>query len=459
MRFPPRNALRLLPLLAICLFCLAALAQTNSAPPPAPPLTPTHRVDQARAALDQLEKELSNRTVSDAQLAELRGKIDPIETSAKEVDAELTPVLAGIKARLDQLGAKPADNAPPESAQVTAERAEQQKRLADVDEVLKRARLIAVQADQTADHIASRRRELFTSALLQRTNSLFDANLWSDVARDLPRDFRGTDMLASDFWSNASERLTGWWRAAFAAMILALIAIYVAATGISRRVVTHEPSIEDPTRFRKVRAALWIGMVVAVVPIASVTLFFALFNGFDLIGGRLEPLVRAIITGVIRIALAAGLARALLQPSRSHWRLVDVNNSVAERLSRLAISVAAIVSVTRILEALSAVVGATLPVSVLTRGLGALFVAVAMAVALTASSGSLKMRMSASARVSSHDATGPHPCDSPPGARSWSSSPRLLSAITRLRLLSLTRSFGLPASDRFSTSCSRSCRK
>lgn len=278
-----------------------------SAPPPAPPLTPTHRVDQARAALDQLEKELSNRTVSDAQLAELRGKIDPIETSAKEVDAELTPVLAGIKARLDQLGAKPADNAPPESAQVTAERAEQQKRLADVDEVLKRARLIAVQADQTADHIASRRRELFTSALLQRTNSLFDANLWSDVARDLPRDFRGTDMLASDFWSNASERLTGWWRAAFAAMIFALIAIYVAATGISRRVVTHEPSIEDPTRFRKVRAALWIGMVVAVVPIASVTLFFALFNGFDLIGGRLEPLVRAIIIGVIRIALAAGL--------------------------------------------------------------------------------------------------------------------------------------------------------
>jgi potassium efflux system protein len=382
MRFPPRNALRLLPLLAICLFCLAALAQTDSAPPPAPPLTPTHRVDQARAALDQLEKELSNRTVSDAQLAELRGKIDPIETSAKEVDAELTPVLAGIKARLDQLGAKPADNAPPESAQVTAERAEQQKRLADVDEVLKRARLIAVQADQTADHIASRRRELFTSALLQRTNSLFDANLWSDVARDLPRDFRGTDMLASDFWSNASERLTGWWRAAFAAMILALIAICVAATRISRRVVTHEPSIEDPTRFRKVRAALWIGMVVAVVPIASVTLFFALFNGFDLIGGRLEPLVRAIIIGVIRIALAAGLARALLQPSRSHWRLVDVNNSVAERLSRLAISVAAIVSVTRILEALWAVVGATLPVSVLTRGLGALFVAVAMAVAL-----------------------------------------------------------------------------
>ncbi|MEA2834979.1 MAG: potassium-dependent mechanosensitive channel [Methylobacteriaceae bacterium] len=381
MRFLPRLRF-LLPVFAICCISLGALAQPDSPPSAAPQLTPAQRVDQARATLDQVEKALSNRTLSDAQLAELRGQIDPIETSATEVVAQLTPILAGIKARLDQLGAKPADNAPAESAPVTAERAEQQKKLSDVDEVLKRARLIAVQADQTADHIGSRRRELFTSALFQRTNSLFGPSLWGDVARDLPRDARGVEMLASDFWSNAADRLTGWWRAAFAAMILALIAVYVAASRISRRVVAHEPSIADPTRFRKVRAALWVGMIVAVAPLASVTLFFALFNSFGLLEPRLEPLVHAIIVGVVRIALAAGLARALLQRSRPNWRLIDVSDSVAEKISRLAITVACIVSATRILETLSAVVGATLPVSVFTRGLGALFVAFAMAVAL-----------------------------------------------------------------------------
>jgi small-conductance mechanosensitive channel len=372
----------LLPVFATCLFCLGALAQTDSGSPPGPQPTPAQRIDQARATLDQIDKALSNRTLSDTQLAELRGQIEPIDTSANDVVAQLTPILAGIKARLDQLGPKPADNAPAESPQITAERADQQKRLGDVDEVLKRARLIAVQADQTADHIASRRRELFTSALFQRANSLFGPSLWGDVALDLPRDARAVEALAADFWSNASNRLTGWWRVAFAAMILALIAVYVAATRVSRRVVAHEPAIADPTRFRKVRAALWVGTIVAVVPIASVTLFFALFNGFDLLGPRLEPLVRAIIVGVVRIAVAAGLARALLQPSRLHWRLLDVSDSVAEKISRLAIAIACIVSATRILEALSAVVGATLPVSVFTRGLGALFVAVAMAAAL-----------------------------------------------------------------------------
>jgi small-conductance mechanosensitive channel len=51
-------------------------------------------------------------------------------------------------------------------------------------------------------------------------------------------------------------------------------------------------------------------------------------------------------------------------------------------LSRLAITVASVVSVTRVLEALGAVIGASLPMSVFTRGIGALFVAVAMAAAL-----------------------------------------------------------------------------
>jgi small-conductance mechanosensitive channel len=384
MRFLFRPVFRLLPLLALCLpllalclLCLGALAQTGTAPPSVAQLTPAQRVDQAHAALDQIEKALSNRDLSESELANLRGQIDPIESSANEVVAQLTPILAGIKARLDQLGPKPADNAPAESAQVTAERAEQQKRLTEVDEILKRARLMAVQADQIADHIGSRRRELFTSALFQRTNSLFDPGLWGDVARDLPRDGRAVEMLAGELWANAT-RSPGWPPAMLAAIALALALICAAAIWIARRIASHEPRIADPTRFRKVRAGLWAGTIIAIVPIASVTLFFAVFHGLDLLAARLEPLVRAIIIGVIRIALAVGIARALLSPARSHWRLLDLSDPVAQKISRLAIIVACIVSATRILEALSAVVGAALSVSVFTRGLGALFVAVAM---------------------------------------------------------------------------------
>ncbi len=161
------------------------------------------------------------------------------------------------------------------------------------------------------------------------------------------------------------------------------LAIFLAfASRVARRIISHEPTIADPTRFQKVRGALWVATIIAIVPIAATTLLFAIFNGFDLLTFRLEPLVRAIITGVVRIALAAGIARGLLAPSRSHWRLLDVNDRVADKLSRLAITFACLVSATRILEALGASIGATLTLSVFTRGMGALFVAVAMGTAL-----------------------------------------------------------------------------
>ncbi|MEA2839076.1 MAG: potassium-dependent mechanosensitive channel [Methylobacteriaceae bacterium] len=381
MQFLPRLAARLFLVFTVCLPCLDALGQT-SPPAPAPQVTPTQRVDQARTALDEIDKALARHDLADGELSELRGRIDPIAASANDVVAQLAPVVAEIKTRLDQLGPKPTENAPAESAAVTTERADQQKRLTEVDESLKRARLMAVQADQTADRIAARRRELFTSALFERTSSLFDPGLWRSVADELPRDGRAVETLAGDFFSNAAARLRGWRLAVFAAIVLALAALSIFAGRVARRITSHEPTIADPSRFQKVRGALCAATVTAVVPIAAITLLFAIFNSFDLLGMRLEPLVRAIIAGVVRVALAAGLARGLLAPTRSHWRLLDVNDSVAVRISRLAITVACIVSATRFLEALSAVIGASLTVSVFTRGLGAFFVAVAMATAL-----------------------------------------------------------------------------
>ena len=76
----------------------------------------------------------------------MRQQIDPVSDAVGDAVDRLTPRLADIKTRLDQLGPKPADSAPPESPAVTAERADQQKLYNDTGELLKRARLLAVQA-------------------------------------------------------------------------------------------------------------------------------------------------------------------------------------------------------------------------------------------------------------------------------------------------------------------------
>jgi potassium efflux system protein len=123
------------------------------APPEQAPIGPA--LDKLSASLKQIEASLERHDLTDADLQALRQQIDPVSDAVGDAVDRLTPRLADIKTRLDQLGPKPADSAPPESPAVTAERADQQKLYNDTGELLKRGRLLAVEADQTGAAIGS----------------------------------------------------------------------------------------------------------------------------------------------------------------------------------------------------------------------------------------------------------------------------------------------------------------
>ncbi len=153
-------------------------APPRPAPPEQAPIGPA--LDKLSASLKQIEASLERHDLPDADLQALRQQIDPISDAVAGALDRLTPRLAGIKARLDQLGPKPDDSAPPESPAVTAERAGQQKLYNDTDELSKRARLLAVEADQTGATVTARRRILFTRSLFARATSIANPALWVD---------------------------------------------------------------------------------------------------------------------------------------------------------------------------------------------------------------------------------------------------------------------------------------
>src|SRR2546423_7870917 len=88
-----------------------------------------------------------------AELQALREQIDPVSDSIRATLKRLEPTLAATKERLDQLGPKPDAKAPRENPAVTAERTSQQKSYADISEVVKQARALAAEAEQTRTSI------------------------------------------------------------------------------------------------------------------------------------------------------------------------------------------------------------------------------------------------------------------------------------------------------------------
>ena len=355
-------------------------------PPPAPP--PPEQVpigpvlDKLGASLKQIDASLDHHDLTDADLQDLRQQIDPISAAVNHALDRLTPRLAGVKTRLDQLGPKPDDSAPPESPAVTAERADQQKLYNDTDELLKRARLLAVQADQTGADITARRRALFTRSLFAQVSSIANPALWINVWREAPSDIAVFKALFAEWINGINDRLDGARQPLFWGGLALIVLLYWPLSRLARRVGARDPGVKDPSRFRKIRAAAWIALIFVVPGVAMISLIGFVFQTFDLANAHLQPFMQACGGAVIRIALAAGLTRGLFAPTRPNWRLPRINDRAAEGIVRAAIGLACVVSATRLFEALNDIVGASLPVAVTMRGLAALIGAIILGIEL-----------------------------------------------------------------------------
>ncbi len=360
----------------------APAGSSAEAPPPPPDLAhAAEALDKANAALNDIETGLDQHNLSDGSLAAARQQIGPIAESVSATAEKITPQLAQIKARLDQLGSPPDDKSPPENPSVTEERAAQQQSFSNADELLKRAKLLAVRADQLKSNIAARRRALFTRSLFQQSTSIANAALWSDVWRETPGNVEDVVSLFKDWGARVNARFDGWRRLAVWLALPALVLAYIPLARLALRVLARKKTIEAPSRLLKILGAWWIALVIAVPPIA---LTFIFIMGIDaaLPALRIQSISQAVGQSVIRIAFASGITRGLFAPTRPNWRLSRIGDGAAARLVGVAISVVTLLSATRVCEALNEAVDVSLSFSVATRGLGVMMAAIALAVGL-----------------------------------------------------------------------------
>ncbi|WOJ89532.1 DUF3772 domain-containing protein [Methylocapsa polymorpha] len=360
-----------------------AAAPANPQPTVAPAQLPTGAdLDKINAALKQIETSLERRNLTEADLQALRQQCGPISTELSDAIDQLAPRLGEIKTRLDQLGDAPDDKAPPENPAVTAERASQQKSYSDADELSKRAKLLSVRADQVRAAIAAKQRALFANSLFEAAPSLFSSSLWSSVWQGAPANLEAIRALFCDWIAAINARLDGWRMQAFWGGLGGAILIYGLVAVLARRVLSRRRAIEAPSRLLKILGAWWVALVIAVPPIAMIYALGAVLNAFNLVNEQLQPFTHAVWESVIRIALAAGIARGLFAPTRPAWRLLSLGDAASRRLVQVAIAVACVISATRVVEALNEIINVSLPFSVATRSFGAVAAAIALGVGI-----------------------------------------------------------------------------
>ncbi len=391
----PRPMIRRWPAWLALLAVLASLAWLQPGPadaqvvPPAGTMGPAgpaaqirQKLEAARLELDQIEAGLGRPGLSDKALQQLRRNIEPLAELARSVVVDLSPRGDAIRLRLKELGPKPGEKDPPEGADVTREREDRQASLAEVDETVRMARTLIVQAEQIEKSIADMRRSLFTDRLFETSESIVSPTLWLEIVRGLPQDARALGLVARDTIDRAIVRLTP--RGAIfvlGALALAIILIVpVRRFGVA--FVKRDRLAGQPTTLQKALAAAGLVTVSAALPFFSAYFVLSILTTTDLLPIRLEPVARSLLFGVAFMAFVMGLADALLAPDRSNWRFFAMSDDKAARLVRVIFVIAIIAVAGRFVEAILQAIAASLKLSVATKGVFAVLAALAAARAL-----------------------------------------------------------------------------
>ncbi len=351
--------------------------------PPAPISAETKaaraKLDGYKADLDQKELAIQGRALSDAELQNFRQQIEPVIADIRTVIDEQAPKLEASKARLSQLGPKPKEGQPEESADVAKDRAEREAAVAELDETQRLGRALLVQAEQLNAQISDLRRAGFTRALFEQSDGIFSPSLWMNVVQAIPRELRAQRIIFSDALEQLQRNTSLGVLLLLGLALGVAIALYAGRRSIAPRLVKRDPAILDPSRRSRLMAALGVLVLGAAPAIAGSWIVWVAFDASDIFPPRLEQVVGALLGGLAFMAFVRALIDAILAPEHASWRLISIRDASATRIMSFSVTLATIIVVGKVIEAFNKATAAALPITVITRAVFALAVALVFA--------------------------------------------------------------------------------
>lgn len=338
------------------------------------------RLDTIKADLESREKAITAQNAGAGDLNRARDGLDGVADRLRAIIDLLGPRLEAARERLEQIGPKPKEGA--ESEEVARERAEREQAVNDIDGTQRLAKSLLVQSDQIVDQISNRRRAAFTRGLFERSASLFSPDLWMRVAADIPRD---VSSLQTGFEDTVSlfRRNGSLWNLLVLGLAFGLsFALYFGRRNIAPALGRRDISVTNPSRRAKLLGA-WRVLLLGTLPAVagSYAIYYAL-DATELLPARYLPVASAILGGIAFIAFVEATADALLAVNKPAWRPAPVSDAAAWRITALAVSIAIVITVSKSTEALNSAIYAALPISIATRGIGAVTAALLLAIGL-----------------------------------------------------------------------------
>jgi len=314
------------------------------------------------AAMDSLEKAVERVKSRDGDLLQQRTEIVAVQEEARKMGEGLQPRLADIRSQLEKLGKPPEKDAAPEAPQIAAERARLGTLDSGIDGAIKTTNLLRERAAQLTAKVQELRASNFTRELLRRTQSPLLPAIWREVGGEFAAAGRQIVVLSRDWWDVAKGRGTE-----LIGVLAGVIAAFLIVLTLTRRLVRMRldaPRPEPPGFFMRAATAGWIAPALALVLGGPLLLLYFGLDTLGLLYLQVGELAAALLPAILIWITVAALSRAILQPQRPQWRLLDISDRTAARLTRIMGAMAAVYAVDLVLKELIRILFMPLTVSI-----------------------------------------------------------------------------------------------
>lgn len=358
-----------------------APAPAATAPAPAPePKAAAPAVEELvkpvgnlATAIEAAEKNLEQSPGTQRDLAALRTSIEKIETGAKDAGNRLKKPLDEVRAQIAKLGAPPAAGEPPEEPDVAAERQRLNAVAGQIDSAVKKAGLIEERARQLITRVQHVRQGIFTRFLFRQTDTPLQWRVWDQAGDQLTQGKRQVGFILANWWSTA--KLNG-----FGLLILlgAALAAYVALRVITRRfmrVHLDASGPSTPSLPERAATAAWVAPALALPAAVALVILYVGLDELGLLYWQVERFAAAALFPLFVLIGISALTRALLQPRRSRWRIFDLDDAGARRVSFAVHAIAVVYVLDYLARMLVAILNLSLSTSIVASFLASLFYA------------------------------------------------------------------------------------
>ena len=292
-------------------------------------------VDEWNRSIGLIQQELGRSDPVNERAIQLKERLAVLRTEAVPVRENAEAAIITLQSRVNALGPPPSESAPPEVADIAAQRQQLGEEIAALTGRVQQVNLILQQADELTAEINARLRGRAIAFLLTSYPLPLAPNT---VLAAVPDFFELMAILAHAppaWWAGLGPNekrsvLTRLSVGLFLAVVLTLVLRFVL-----RRWFYRDPEIAQPSYARRFSCAVAWGLAFGIVPAALFgALFYRVAKLNSPITGDFALIVEAACTALVFFILAWALPRAALVPNLPNWQLIVLPAPNARAVTR-----------------------------------------------------------------------------------------------------------------------------